>query len=590
MPSKLLAVLGVLALIQAAHAKPVSLNADAALDDLERRYLDEFGRFAPVDATLIGDHRHDAELDDLSARGRAARLNWDKELLDHVGHIDRATLSRDHQVDAALLANQLRYDIWQITRSKHWLWDPLLYNDKAGDALFNLMARDFAPLPERLRSAAARLMQLPRLYEQERANLSVARVPRVYAEQAVSRNRGLSELLDEFLVPNLNKLSGQDREDLLTAIKRARTANAEQQTWLEAVVLPHAAGDFRVGPAMFDEELRYVLQSPMSRKEIRRRALLELQTVRREMYQIAVSVLASRSTSFVAPERPAPDEQQKIIRAALDLAAAEHPSREDFIDAAKVALQRATDFVRERDVLTLPTAPVEVVATPVFMRRPSPASCENPGPLDAEQKTFYDVSPVPEDWSPEKAESFLREYNSRAILGLTVHEAMPGHYVQFAAANQHASKFRGLFESGSFVEGWAVYAERMMVDTGFDDWDPLMRLGNRKTYLRSVVNALIDQGIHADGMTRDEAMRLLTHDAFQEEAEAEAKWDRARLSETQLSTYFVGVQEHFELRRQAERRWGDKFTLKRYHDQVLSYGSIPVRHVRALMFDLPIEP
>jgi uncharacterized protein (DUF885 family) len=167
---------------------------------------------------------------------------------------------------------------------------------------------------------------------------------------------------------------------------------------------------------------------------------------------------------------------------------------------------------------------------------------------------------------------------------------MPGHYVQFAAANRYASKFRGLFESGSFVEGWAVYAERMTVEAGFDGGDPLMKLVNRKTYLRSVVNALIDQGVQAGDMTRETAIRLLTHDAFQEEAEAAAKWERAQLSATQLSTYFVGAQEHFALRREAERRWGTKFNLKDYNDRVISYGSIPVRFVRALMFNLPIEP
>jgi uncharacterized protein (DUF885 family) len=599
MGKRFLAALGAL-LVSATHpvqADPsaptgelVAQDANPALEALEARYLSEFSRFAPVDATLIGDHRHDGELDDLSSNGRDARLGWDKEMLDAVQHIDRARLSRDHRVDAALLANQLNYDIWQITESKHWQWDPLLYNDLAGDGVFNVMARDFAPLRQRLKSATARLAGLPRLYEQERANLVVSRVPHIYAEQAIARNRGLLELVADFLSPNLDVLSGTDREQLLIAIEKAKAANAEQQTWLETVVLPLGKGEFRVGRALFDEQLRFVLQSPMGRTEIRRRALVELESVRREMYQIAGVVLASRSRAVSVPKQPTPDELQRVIETALEFAASDHPPRDKFLESARIALRKATEFVRDRALVTLPTDPVEVFPTPVFMRTPSPASCENPGPLDAGQKTFYDVSPIPADWSAEKAESFLREYNTRGIEELTFHEAMPGHYVQFAAANRYASKFRGLFESGSFVEGWAVYAERMTVEAGFDGGDPLMKLVNRKTYLRSVVNALIDQGVQAGDMTRETAMRLLTHDAFQEEAEAAAKWERAQLSATQLSTYFVGVQEHFALRREAERRWGTKFNLKDYNDRVISYGSIPVRFVRALMFDLPIEP
>jgi uncharacterized protein (DUF885 family) len=377
---------------------------------------------------------------------------------------------------------------------------------------------------------------------------------------------------------------------LVAAVRSATAANAEHQRWIEKVLLPQAKGNFRVGPTIFDAELRFVLESPLDRTEIRRKAQAELKAVHQEMYQIARSVLASRPDSPHLPAAASPDEWHRTIVAALDVAAADHPRREEFLDAARVALKNVTAFVRDRQVVTLTGDPVEVVPTPVFMRRPSPASCENPGPLDVGQRTFYDVSPVPNGWDSQHAESFLREYNSRAMLGLTIHEAVPGHYVQLAAANRNPSKLRALLESGSFVEGWAVYAERMMIDAGYGGNDPLMKLVNRKAYLRSVVNALIDQGIQAGNMTRAEAMKLLTYDAFQEQAEAAAKWERAELSDTQLSTYFVGVQEHFALQSEAKRRWGKAFSLKTYNDRVISYGSIPVRYVRALMFDLPIEP
>jgi uncharacterized protein (DUF885 family) len=596
MAKELLVAIGALLLSATFHVHagvptaPDELATDRAFEELETRYLKEFSGFTPIDATRIGDHRHDGELDDLSKNGRDARLRWNKELLAALETIDRAHLSRANQVDAALLANGLRYDLWQITQSKQWEWNPLLYDDLAGSAIYNLMAREFAPLSERLKSATARLSSLHRIYEQERQNLILARVPQIYAEQSRSRNLGLSSLIAEFISPNVNVLVGADRERLVAAVNAARTANAEQQRWLETVLLPNAKGNFRIGPSMFDERLHYVLQSSLSRTDIRTRAQDELKDVRKEMYRIAREVLSSRSNAPRTSEKPSPEEQQRIIDAALDLAAVDHPRREQFFEAAKGALTKATDFVREKSLISLPADPIEVVPTPVFMRGPSPAGCDNPGPLDVGQKTFYDITPVPDDWDSKRAESFLREYNTRAVQELTFHEAMPGHYVQFAAANRTPSKLRAVLESGSFIEGWGVYAERLMVDAGYDGGDPLMKLVNRKTYLRSVVNALMDQGIQAGDMTRETAMHLMTHDAFQEKAEAAAKWERAQLSATQLSTYFVGVQEHFALRREAERRWGAKFNLKDYNDRVISYGSIPVRFVRALMFDLPIEP
>jgi uncharacterized protein (DUF885 family) len=166
---------------------------------------------------------------------------------------------------------------------------------------------------------------------------------------------------------------------------------------------------------------------------------------------------------------------------------------------------------------------------------------------------------------------------------LTIHEAMPGHYVQLAHANRFPSVLRAVFASGTFIEGWAVYAEWMMIDEGFGADDPRMRLTRLKWYLRTVVNAILDQKVHTAGMTEEEAMRLLVEGAFQEEEEARGKWRRAQLTSTQLSTYFVGFQEHADMRREVEAQWQDEFHLRDYHDLLLAHGSPPMRYLRALL-------
>jgi len=245
--------------------------------------------------------------------------------------------------------------------------------------------------------------------------------------------------------------------------------------------------------------------------------------------------------------------------------------------------------VKSHDLVTLYDDPLEIIPMPEFQRGVALAYCDSPGALDQGQNTFYAVSPIPADWNAAQVNSFLREYNTRSIYDLTIHEAMPGHYVQLMHANRYPSQLRAVLASGTFIEGWAVYAEGMMVDQGFVGNDPLMRLIQLKWYLRSVANALIDQGVHVDGMSREDAMRLMTHDTFQQESEAAGKWVRAQLTAAQLPTYFVGVQEHLALRDEALKAWGKSFTMKRYHDAVLSFGSPPVKYARELLLDLPIS-
>jgi uncharacterized protein (DUF885 family) len=307
------------------------------------------------------------------------------------------------------------------------------------------------------------------------------------------------------------------------------------------------------------------------------------------MYDVARNVLAGRESAPALPEQPTAAEQQAAIAAALELAYADRPARDGVVDLARKTLDEATAFVRARNFVTVPDEPLEIILMPEFQRGVALAYCDPPGPLDKGQRTFYAVSPIPGDWTDAQADSFLREYNNRSIANLGIHEAMPGHFLQIAHSNRYPSVLRAMLFSGPFVEGWAVYAERVMQEQGFRGDDPLMRLVQLKWYLRAVTNAIMDSAIHVDGMTRDEAMQLMTVTGFQEEREAAGKWVRAQLTSAQLSTYFVGYLEHADLRAEAERRGGERFDLKAFHDQVLSFGSPPVRFVRALMFDEPIR-
>lgn len=562
---------------------------DAAFADLSKRAMDTWMQLSPVSATQIGDHRYDSELDDLSAAGQQKTVAAYKALLGELDKIEVAKLGRENQVDAAILRNQLQSEIWNAEVLQSGKWDPQLYNGIAGSAIYGLMAREFAPLPERLKAATARMEKLPAIFAQARENLDPARVPKIHAETVAKQNKGILSIVDTFITPHIGELPQADQQRLQAAIDGLKKAVDEQQTWLDKTLVPNAKGDFRIGAEKYDQKLKFALSSSLSRQEIGERARAELKRVREDMYGIAQTVLKDKPGAPEMPAQPTDEQQQKAIEAALELAYADKPARDKVVDDAKAALEQSTAFVREHDLMTLPDAPVDIILMPEFQRGVAVAYCDSPGPLDKNLKTFYAVSPIPDDWSEKQVDSFLREYNSRMIHLLSIHEGTPGHYLEGWHSAKFPSTLRAVLRSGLFAEGWAVYTERMMQEQGYLNNDPLFHLVQLKFYLRTISNAILDQGVHVDNWDREKAMHLMTHDAFQQESEAAGKWVRAQLTSAQLPTYFVGAQEHFDTRKAVQEKLGDKFNLKAYHDQVLSYGAPPVRFARQLMLDQPIE-
>ena len=573
----------------APKAAPKPATAEAAFAALSQRYVRGIAEFSPVSGTTLGDHRFDSRINDVSSAGRARRLAHDKALLAALGRIDRAALARETQVDAALLDNALRYDIWQIETLRDWAWDPQIYNDIAGSALYGLAARDFAPWPQRLKAATARMEAMPAFLAQARAQLTPARVPAIYASTVAKQNSGIVDIAETMLAPHADTLSAPDRRRFNAALATLKAAVAAHQKWLDTVLVPQAKGELRLGTKLYDEKMHFALVSRLSRQEIKARATAAVTDTRTQMYALARQVLTGQPGAPALPDQPTAEQQQAAIEAALARSYSERPARDGLMTKAKATLDEATAFVRAKNLVSMPDGPVKIITMPKFQQGVAVAYCDSPGPLERHLDTFYAISPIPDDWTDAQATSFLSEYNNYMIHDLSIHEAMPGHYLQIAHANKNRSVLRAVLGSGPFVEGWAVYAEGMMADAGYHDGDPLFKLTVLKMRLRSITNSLLDIGIHTEGMTREQAMELMTKTAFQQEREAAGKWTRASLGSTQLLSYFTGYSEHMAMREEAKKRLGAKFDLKTYNDAVLAHGSPPARFVRELMFDLPIE-
>jgi uncharacterized protein (DUF885 family) len=547
---------------------------------LAKQYFAENFRTNPSYATWAGEHRYDHDLDDVSREAIDGRIASAKSYLAGLGRVDTDKLSPDNRIDAEILANNVKLDILLFEDMRAFETDPMLYTNILGNSIYYLIARDFAPLDKRLDAAADRLMKFPAAVEQAMANLS--NPPRPYTEMAISQNRGLIALIERDLPRQAERAPGQKRK-IEKAANVALDALREFQDFLEKDLLDRSLGDYRLGEEVYRRLTDGLLQSDMSSEEIVAAAYAEIERVHGEMYELAEPLFAEM-TGAEPPANPGRDEQMSIVRTVLDEIAKDHPKAGDLLDACKAAYAEAEAFVRERDVITIPDEPIEIGWAPEYSRGLSIVSLEAPGPLDRGMKYRFLVSPVPEEYDQREIDSYLREYNNEMIRLVTIHEAMPGHYMQFAYANRNPSMVRVICLNSAFTEGWGVYCMELMNELGFRQGDAKLDLTWKKFYLRVLTNAIIDSGMHREGMTESEALRLLTGDGFQEESEAAIKWRRAMINPGYLSTYFSGYLEIRQLRLEAGERLGSRFSLKEFHEKLLRQGSLPPRLAREALF------
>ncbi|MGI5525515.1 DUF885 domain-containing protein [Micromonospora sp. CA-259024] len=531
---------------------------------LAERVVEALLESRPGVATAAGDHRFDSRLPDLSADALAGDRAMLSDAANALSELDPDSLDVDDRVDHALLTSFVDRELFELTEIRAHEWDPLRHNP--GPLLHPLLARPYAPAEVRLTQLAGRLAAVPDALATARATLRD--MPRVHAETAVGQFTGTAALIRDEL-PALLAQAPSTLDRVEPAATAAIAALEEFVAWLRIGLAADAGPgrDPRLGRRRWEARLWHTLDTELGAAEIQRRAWANLDRVTAEIREAAVGLVGG----------PADD---AAVRRALDLLAAEHPNDSTIVELAGVTLDEATDFVRAHDLVTLVDDRCVIQEMPEFARGVAVAYCDSPGPLEtAALPTFYCIAPTPADWPAQRVESFYREYNDHMIRNLTVHEAMPGHFLQLAHARRYVggTRVRALAESGPFIEGWAVYAEELMVGLGFGGLP--VRLQQLKMQLRMTINALLDQLVHAEDLPEAEAMALMTGRGFQEEGEAAGKWRRALLTSTQLSTYFVGYSEVAEI---AAAR-PDGVAVRDWHDAMLAHDCPPPRHLRTLL-------
>ena len=539
----------------------------------------DFFRHYTINATEAGNHDHDDRWPDLTDAGRAERLAW---LADARAALESTDgLSREEEIDRRVLLDtidELRFDEEELDELS---WSPITYSYMLGAGLFGLLSREFAPVEVRLAAAAGRMEGIPAALDAARANLTSGRgraVSGFHTEKAIATMPGVADLC-RTAIEMAAEVDEAVRRRVTDAAGPAIEAVDAFVAWLRVDLQPTATGDFRLGRDLYERKFDHSLKATITPAELETRAAAAYDTVRAEMLRLARELWPD----WIGDE-PMPDDPDALTRRVLDAIAVDHPKADELLDFCRDEHRRIEEFIRERDLIGLAEEPLQIIWTPPFLRAFGGAMLIPPGPLDKGLDSFFAVTPPPEDWTDEQVESMLRENNGRSLRVLTIHEAVPGHYLQLAWSNRCASLPRAVFGSGVFAEGWAVYVTQVMMDVGYGADDPALMLAHWKYFLRATTNTLMDIRIHTGTMTEEEAMALMVEGGFQEESEAREKWSRARLSSTQLCSYFLGSVEMTELEREARRRAGDTFEWRPFLESVISHGTPPMPVIRDILF------
>jgi uncharacterized protein (DUF885 family) len=533
--------------------------------ELAERIIDDLLDADPRLASDAGDHRRDDRLPDLSSDGVAARVHLLRDASAALSGVDTDGLSLADQVDHEQLLSLVERALFLLTEVREHEWNPLVHNP--GGLLHALIARPYAPAEQRLEALAGRLRAIPDALAVARSTLRDC--PRIHLETAAGQFRGTAALISDELPP----LGGEAPSVWSTVEPLVIPAVAALESfagWLEEQASAAEPGrDPRLGRPRWEAKLWHTLDTELTAAEVNRLAWENLERISAEIQAAAAELVGGRA-------------DDDTVREALHRLAHQHPDDSSIVELARTTLEEATAFVRSAELVSLVDDPCVIQTMPEFARGVAVAYCDSPGPLESEGlPTFYCIAPTPAGWSGERVESFYREYNDHMVRDLTVHEAMPGHFLQLAHARRYSgsTRVRAVTRSGPFVEGWAVYAEQLMAEHDFGGLP--VRLQQLKMQLRMTINAIIDQAVHCDGMTEGEAIALMTRRGFQEEGEAAGKWRRALLTSTQLSTYFVGYQEVAAIA--ATRPSG--VDPRAWHDQMLAHGCPSPRHLRTLLLD-----
>ncbi len=555
-------------------------NKDAKFNTYKEQFILSLWKLYPNWASSQGFHNYDSVLIIPNQQQRDLEIAFSKNNLDSLKNYPLTSLSTNNKTDYYMIENQLKSIEWSITNFKSYEWNPSDYNVCGSFA--EILNNNYDTLPMRLHNFYLKMQNIKAFYEA--AKMQIKNPTKEHTELAIEQNLGGISVFEKDLTDALNKDNPKKeiRDAFISSAKVAVEAIKDYVNWLKNLK-NETPRSFRLGKELYALKFEYDIQSGYSAEEIYAKALEHKTELHEKMFDLTKQLW---QTYF--PKQKMPDSNLVAIKQMIDVLSLHHVKADSFQLAIEQQIPVLINFIKKKNIIFIDsTKPLVVRKEPAYMAGLAGASISSPGPYDKNGNTYYNVGSFG-GWDKARIESYLREYNHYILQILNIHEAIPGHYTQLIYANQSPSIIKAIFGNGAMVEGWAVYTERMMLEYGYpnlnsNESSKEMWLMYYKWNLRTTCNTILDYGVHVTNLSREDGIKLLTKEAFQQQAEAEGKWRRVSLSQVQLCSYFTGYTEIYNFREELKKQQGDKFNLKQFHEQFLSYGSAPVKYIKELI-------
>ena len=524
--------------------------------------------FSPTNGTAAGLHQYDKMLDNLSSEAIQARVQSLKDFKARLDGLRARTLNQTDSIDAEILDGQIQSELQDLDSIQNWKKNPMPYIALAGGSIDLLMKRDFAPPADRLRSVIARLKQVPLIYQAMKQN--VWNSPKEFTDLAIRLSRGSKEFFEvsvshwakEAAGPNaeLFKEFNQANQQVIESLKKA-------ETWLKQDLLPNSKGNFAIGADAFAKKLLYEEHVDIPIEQLLRIGEANLEKDYHDFVETAKKINPAKT----------PAEVMKSISDA-------YPKESELIDSAKQTVESIRQFVLDKRIVIVPSMVLPTITeTPLYQRSGSFASMDSPGPYETKAtEAFYYITPVEKDWDHKRKEEHLRLFNRPVMDIITIHEAYPGHYLQFLYSKQFPTKTRKLVSCGTNVEGWAHYTEQMMVYQGFGNGDLKVKLAQLQEALLRDCRYVVGIQLHVKGWTVEQASSYIAEKAFEERANAYEEARRGAYNPTYLY-YTLGKLMIYKLRDDYQKANGAAFTLEDFHTNFVKQGGIPLKFVREIL-------
>lgn len=568
--------------------------------ELSDQFMKESLALSPTTASSVGYHKHsdaktgktvwlDALLDDLSlenvAEQRAFYQQWRERFRKET---PPSALNQQDAADWQLIDDQIGLNLLEFDKIQEYRHNATVPVELIGKGLFLPLTQEYAPKEVRVGHVLSRVGEIPRLLNQVKQYMSD--VDAIFVQAAIEENDGNIDMIENTIAREIPPESPlKAKNDQVTPQAIAALKNFSK--WLQEDLGKRPSRlTWRLGKESYDQKFKLVMGTDLTPQQLLADAKEEMKAVRAEMLQLALSMHSQMYPNHGDhTEITGRDRENLIIGEVLQKISDDHTKRGELMQTVQADLGVIEQFIREKKIVTLGSRNnLKVIPTPVFMRGIfSVAGFHSAPPLEPHAEAEYWVTPIDPKMADDQAESKLREYNKFTLKWLTIHEALPGHYVQAEHANniqpERRRLLRALFANGAYAEGWAEYIAQVMMDEGFLTGDPRFRMVMRKIRLRVVSNAILDIEMHTMGMTDEKALELMTKEAFQTQAEAQGKLRRVKLSSTQLPTYYEGLREWLAFRKRYEAIAGSNFNLLKFHDLALDQGALPVPVVEKLL-------